>query len=82
MSERVREILSWYAGNPPGVLANLHLMLMAGRLGEAEKWSFCPWTKALSMVQHAPLPGTLRDTTPVIILNWPSRADAVRMLPP
>ncbi len=32
MSERVREILSWYEGEPPGVKANLYRLLMHGRL--------------------------------------------------
>ena len=32
MTPVVREILSWYAGNPPGVLANLARMLGSGRL--------------------------------------------------
>ncbi len=32
MSERVREILGWYEGEPPGVKANLYRLLMHGRL--------------------------------------------------
>ena len=31
-SDRVRKILSWYDGQPPGVLANLARMMNAGRL--------------------------------------------------
>ncbi len=32
MSERVREILSWYESDPPGVKASLYRLLMHGRL--------------------------------------------------
>jgi len=33
MSQRVEEILSWYASEPPGVRANLARLLNHGRLG-------------------------------------------------
>src|SRR5574338_304247 len=33
MSDRVREILSWYRGENPGVLTNLYRLLNHGRLG-------------------------------------------------
>jgi class I fructose-bisphosphate aldolase len=33
MTERVKEILSWYAGNTPGTLANIARLLNHGRLG-------------------------------------------------
>lgn len=33
MSERIREILSWYRGENPGVLTNLSRLLQHGRLG-------------------------------------------------
>ncbi len=42
MTERVREILSWYAGNPPGVLANLARMLNQGTLGGTGKMVILP----------------------------------------
>ncbi len=32
VTERVKEILSWYEGEPPGVKANLYRLLMHGRL--------------------------------------------------
>lgn len=41
-TDRVREILSWYAGNPPGVLANLHRILNAGRLAGTGKMVILP----------------------------------------
>ena len=41
-SERVREILSWYAGNPPGVVANLARMLYHGKLAGTGKMVILP----------------------------------------
>ncbi len=38
----VREILSWYAGNPPGVIANLARMLEHGRLAGTGKLVILP----------------------------------------
>jgi class I fructose-bisphosphate aldolase len=40
--DRVREILSWYAGNPPGVLANLYRMMNTGRLAGTGKLVILP----------------------------------------
>ena len=42
MTERVREILSWYAGNNPGVLSNLARMLNHGTLGGTGKMVILP----------------------------------------
>ena len=42
MTERVREILSWYAGNNPGVLSNLARMLNHGKLGGTGKMVILP----------------------------------------
>lgn len=41
-TERVREILSWYDANPPGVLANLYTMLNTGRLAGTGKMVILP----------------------------------------
>jgi class I fructose-bisphosphate aldolase len=41
-TERVKQILSWYASDCPGTLANLHRMLMAGRLGGTGKMVILP----------------------------------------
>jgi len=41
-TERVREILSWYDGNTPGTLANLHRILSHGRLGGTGKLVILP----------------------------------------
>lgn len=41
-TDRVREILSWYAGNTPGTLANLHRILSHGRLGGTGKLVILP----------------------------------------
>jgi len=42
MSQRVREILSWYAGENPGVLTNLARMLNHGRIGGSGKMVILP----------------------------------------
>jgi fructose-bisphosphate aldolase, class I len=42
MTERVREILSWYAGENPGVLTNLARMLNHGRIGGSGKMVILP----------------------------------------
>ena len=42
MTERVREILSWYAGENPGVLTNLARMLNHGTLGGSGKMVILP----------------------------------------
>ena len=42
LSRRVREILSWYEGEPPGTKANLARMLMAGRLGGTGRMVILP----------------------------------------
>jgi fructose-bisphosphate aldolase, class I len=41
-TDRVREILSWYAGQPSGVLANLYRMLNTGRLAGTGKMVILP----------------------------------------
>ncbi|HSK25328.1 MAG TPA: class I fructose-bisphosphate aldolase [Jiangellales bacterium] len=41
-TQRVREILSWYAGETPGTLANLHRLLMHGRTGGTGKLVVLP----------------------------------------
>jgi class I fructose-bisphosphate aldolase len=41
-TERVKQILSWYASDNPGTLANLHRMLMAGKLGGTGKMVILP----------------------------------------
>lgn len=41
-TERVREILSWYTSNPPGVLANLARMFNTGRLAGTGKMVILP----------------------------------------
>lgn len=41
-TERVREILSWYSGNPPGVLNNLARMMNHGRLSGTGKFVILP----------------------------------------
>src|SRR5580765_7290484 len=42
MSERVREILGWYAGENPGVLNNLARLMMTGALAGTGKFVILP----------------------------------------
>ena len=42
MTDRVREILSWYSSETPGTLANLYRFLMAGRLAGTGKLVMLP----------------------------------------
>jgi class I fructose-bisphosphate aldolase len=42
MSDRVREILSWYGSDNPGTKANLYRILAAGRLGDTGKLVMLP----------------------------------------
>jgi class I fructose-bisphosphate aldolase len=42
MTERVKEILSWYAGESPGVLSNIARMLNHGRLGGTGRMVILP----------------------------------------
>jgi fructose-bisphosphate aldolase, class I len=42
MSDRIREILSWYGSDNPGTRANLYRMLTAGRLGGSGKLVMLP----------------------------------------
>src|SRR3972149_4409573 len=41
-TDRVREILSWYQSNPPGVVANLARLLCTGRLAGTGKMVILP----------------------------------------
>ncbi|ACG72575.1 MULTISPECIES: class I fructose-bisphosphate aldolase [unclassified Anaeromyxobacter] len=41
-TERVKQILSWYGSDNPGTLANLHRMLMHGKLGGTGKMVILP----------------------------------------
>ncbi len=41
-TERVREILSWYNGQPAGVMANLYKLMMTGRLAGTGKMVILP----------------------------------------
>ena len=41
-TERVKQILSWYPSDNPGTLANLHRLLMAGKLGGTGKLVILP----------------------------------------
>ena len=41
-TDRVKQILSWYPSDSPGTLANLHRLLMSGRLGGTGKLVILP----------------------------------------
>ena len=42
MTDRAKQILSWYPSDNPGTLANLYRMLMAGKLGGTGKLVILP----------------------------------------
>ena len=52
MSDRVREILSWYAGNPPGVIANLARLMNTGKLAGTGKMVILPVDQGF---EHGPV---------------------------
>ena len=52
MGTRVKEILSWYASENPGVRTNLARMLNHGTLAGTGRWSSCPSTRASSTVRR------------------------------
>ena len=52
MTDRVREILSWYTHRNPGVRSNLYRMLMQGRLGGTGKMVILPVDQGF---EHGPL---------------------------
>ncbi|MBS1261110.1 MAG: Fructose-bisphosphate aldolase class 1 [Calditrichaeota bacterium] len=52
MTDRVREILSWYTHRSPGVRANLYRILMHGRLGGTGKLVILPVDQGF---EHGPL---------------------------
>ncbi len=51
MNERIREILSWYSSDNPGVLSNLYRMLMSGRLAGTGKLVILPVDQGM---EHGP----------------------------
>src|SRR5919198_2824756 len=51
MSERVKEILSWYGSDNPGTLTNLARLLNAGTLAGTGKLVFLPVAQG---VEHGP----------------------------
>ena len=69
MNDRVREILSWYANENPGVRTNLARMLNHGRLGGTGKMVILPVDQALSMARHEVLRRILRVTIRAITFN-------------
>ncbi|RYF07744.1 MAG: class I fructose-bisphosphate aldolase [Deltaproteobacteria bacterium] len=52
MTDRVREILSWYAGNPPGVQMNLARMMNHGKLAGTGKMVILPVDQGF---EHGPV---------------------------
>ena len=51
MSDRVREILSWYEADSPGVLANLRRLMRTGTLADTGKFVILPVDQG---VEHGP----------------------------
>jgi class I fructose-bisphosphate aldolase len=67
MNDRIREILSWYANENPGVRTNLARLLNHGRLGGTGKLVILPVDQGF---EHGPA----RSFAP--ISSWPSRPAA------
>ncbi len=72
-TERVKQILSWYPSDNPGTLANLHRLLMSGKLaghGQARHPAGRPGLRARPgpVVRAEPAPAT----TPTTTSSWPS----------
>jgi class I fructose-bisphosphate aldolase len=82
MTPRVREILSWYGADNPGVLTNMARVLNHGRLAGTGKLVIYLWTRDLSMVRPEVLQKTPMDMILAIMLNWPLNQDAMLTRPP
>ena len=81
MNDRIREILSWYTNENPGVRTNLARMLNHGRLAGTGKMVILPVDQGFEhgpARSFAPNPaGMIHATT----FSWPSKLAAMLMLP-
>ena len=72
MSDRVKEILSWYSSENPGVLNNLARIMNTGRLAGTGKFVILPVDQASSTAPPVPSRRTRPATTPAITSSSPS----------
>jgi len=79
MTKRVREILSYYRSENPGVLTNLARLLNHGRLGGTGKFVILPVDQDSSTAPPAASPSTRPLTIRIIISSSRSMRDAMRM---
>ena len=79
MTERVREILSWYRSDNPGTLTNLARILYHGRLGGTGKLVILPVDQGFEHGPGRALPRTRPPMTRAIISSLPSKQVVMRM---
>lgn len=70
VSDRVKEILSWYQGESPGVLTNLVRMFNHGRLAGTGKMINYPVDQGFEHGPGRSLLPILQVMTHIIISNW------------
>ena len=63
VTQKVKKILDWYEGDPPGVKANLARILCTGNWAAPARWSSCRSIRASSTDRHAALRRTRRPMT-------------------
>jgi DhnA family fructose-bisphosphate aldolase class Ia len=80
MTQRVKDILSWYGSDNPGTLTNLARMLNHGKLAGTGKLVILPVDQALSMVRRAVLHRIHLLMILAITLSWRSQPDVMLML--
>ena len=70
VTQKVKKILDWYEGDPPGVKANLARILCTGRLGGTGKVVILPVDQGF---EHGPARPIRRPMTRTIITSSRSR---------
>ena len=76
MSERVREILSWYGSDNPGTLTNLARLLNHGALAATGKLVILPVDQGFEHGPGRSFARTRRPTTRAITSSWRSSPGA------
>ena len=75
VTQKVKKILDWYEGDPPGVKANLARILCTGKLGGTGKVVILARRSGRS--EHGPARAVSRrirrPMTRITIILWPSR---------
>ena len=75
VTQRVKKILDWYEGDPPGVKANLARILMNGKLGGTGKLVILPVDQGFEHGPARSLHPIRRPMTRTITISWQSRPD-------